>query len=63
MKTDKFWIWLPIVCLLLAGLAGGCEDTDHTCMKCNGTGRVRDKYGYYAYVTCPRCNGRGSLTY
>ena len=35
----------------------------HECMKCKGTGRVRDKYGYYAYVTCDRCHGAGKLYY
>ncbi len=42
----------------LTGCIGGGE---HTCLKCNGSGRVRDTYGYYAYVTCPRCGGSGSL--
>lgn len=39
------------------------KEEKHTCMKCGGTGVVRDKYGYYAYVTCPRCNGVGYLIY
>lgn len=47
-------------CLSLSGCGGS---SDHTCMKCHGSGRVRDTYGYYAYVTCPRCGGSGSLNY
>lgn len=47
------------MCLPLAG----CGSKDHVCMKCGGSGRVRDSYGYFAYVTCPRCGGKGTLNY
>jgi DnaJ-class molecular chaperone len=40
-----------------------CEESDHKCMKCNGSGKVRDEYGYFAYVSCPRCGCKGYLTY
>lgn len=46
--------------VILSGCGGG---ENHTCMKCGGSGKVRDKYGYSAYVTCPRCHGVGYLTY
>lgn len=54
-------IFLAIaMCLCVSACTG---EENHTCMKCNGTGFVRDVYGYYAYVTCPRCHGVGYLTY
>ncbi len=33
----------------------------HTCMKCNGSGKVRNDLGYY--VTCPQCDGVGAFYY
>ena len=53
-----------VLCLSLSVALSACGDEEeHKCMKCGGSGRVRDKYGYYAYVTCPRCNGAGYLKY
>lgn len=51
-----------VLCLSMALLLSACfDDEPQLCMKCGGTGRVRDEYGYFAYVTCPRCNGAGYL--
>lgn len=54
-----------VLCFSMLSILSACSggDEEHTCLKCNGSGRVRDEYGYYAYVSCPRCGGSGSLTY
>ena len=53
---------LFVLCLSMALLLSACfDDEPKLCTKCGGTGRVRDEYGYFAYVTCPRCNGAGYL--
>lgn len=60
-----------LICFLLALLLcmstmlmfTSCGEGEHRCMKCGGSGRVRDEYGYFAYVTCPRCGGVGYLIY
>ena len=54
-------IVLAIICIL-----GGCGDGSVkrvTCTKCRGSGRIRDPYGYYAYITCTKCHGRGYFVY
>ena len=72
MKNIKKYL-KPIICILLAialiflllSIMHGCNpssDPDwHTCIKCSGSGKVRNDLGYY--VTCPRCNGLGALDY
>ena len=53
---------LFVLFLSMALLLSACfDDEPQLCMKCGGTGRVRDEYGYFAYVTCPWCNGAGYL--
>ena len=52
-----------LLCMSTASVFTSCEESDHKCMKCNGSGKVRDEYGYFAYVSCPRCGGKGYLTY
>ena len=53
-----------LLCMSAAIVFTSCdEESDHKCMKCDGSGKVRDEYGYFAYVTCPRCGGKGYLTY
>ena len=52
-----------LLCMSTAIIFTSCEESDHKCMKCNGSGKVRDEYGYFAYVSCPRCGGKGYLTY
>ena len=66
MKVKRLVSVLLVVVLCFSMLfvftACGGEEK-HTCMKCGGSGRVRDQYGYYAYVSCPRCHGAGYLIY
>ena len=54
-----------LICISTVLVFTSCEgsESDHKCMKCGGSGKVRDEYGYFAYVSCPRCGGRGYLTY
>ena len=56
-------LFVIVLCLSMCLPLAGCGSKDHTCMKCKGSGMVRDSYGYYAYVTCPRCGGSGTLKY
>ncbi len=63
LKKIGSGLLLIVLCLSMILPLAGCAASDHTCLKCNGTGRVRDTYGYYAYVTCPRCHGAGKLNY
>ena len=57
-------ILVVVLCFSMMLVLSACGDEEkHTCMRCGGSGRVRDKYGYYAYVSCPRCNGAGYLIY
>lgn len=51
------------ICMLLSTCSSDVsfgEDEWHKCLKCDGTGKVRETY---AYVTCPRCDGVGALYY
>lgn len=65
MKTVKRIIAMLLMSVFLVGTLTGCggEVEKHTCMKCNGSGKIRDEYGYYAYVKCTRCRGLGYLEY
>ena len=66
MKKAKKIMSLLLVSIMIVLTLGGCTEDDpewHTCLKCNGSGKIRDKYGYYAYVSCTRCDGRGKLYY
>lgn len=62
-KRIKSIFLLVVLCLSMVISLAGCGTSDHTCLKCGGSGRVRDEYGYYAYVACPRCGGSGKLNY
>ena len=64
MKKKILCIILSVViCLIFPLTLSGCSPTEHFCTKCNGTGKVRDHYGYYAYVTCDWCHGAGYMYY
>ena len=64
MKNNGlFKFILVILALFLFSKVFAGEEQDHMCLKCNGTGKVRDEFGYFAYVDCPRCYGEGYLTY
>ena len=56
-------ILVLLLCISVLCTFSSCEESEHQCMKCNGSGKVRDEYGYYAYVKCPRCQGKGYLVY
>lgn len=54
---------LTIFALVIEGpnVNVGWQEEWHKCYKCNGSGKVRNDYGWN--VTCPRCNGVGGLHY
>ena len=57
-------ILISALCFSTVFALSACgSEEKHTCLKCNGSGKVRDEYGYYAYVKCPRCQGKGYLVY
>ena len=62
-KVKRILAFILVAIMMMCTLIACGEDEEHTCLKCNGSGKVRDEYGYYAYVTCPRCHGAGSLEY
>jgi len=62
-KIISVLLILAICLSMLFTLSGCVDEKEHKCLKCNGSGVVRDKYGYYAYVDCPRCHGAGYLIY
>lgn len=64
MKKKVLCVILSVViCLIFPLTLSGCSPTEHFCTKCKGTGKVRDPYGYYAYVTCDWCHGAGYMYY
>lgn len=52
---------LPVVTGCSSRSSSSGSDGKRVCAECWGKGYVRDPYGYYAYITCPRCNGDGEL--
>ena len=64
MKKKVLCVILSVaICLICPLTLSGCSPTEHFCTKCNGTGKIRDPYGYYAYVTCDWCHGAGYMYY
>lgn len=63
IKKILCFIFTAVICIAIPFTLTSCQPTWHKCMKCGGTGRVRDTYGYYAYVTCDWCHGAGKMYY
>ena len=60
MKLLRLIGYVVIIVALLNVCFGCIPEEDHMCLKCHGSGRVS---GVFGPEPCPRCYGRGYLTY